>query len=92
MLKIDSMNIYPVEHLMLCLLENEEIIEIVDNITSDREVAINDLKNYLDDKDFNGLVGETPWDGKSKKTTSVERVMQRAFAQVIFSARDPNKS
>ena len=77
-----------VEHLMLCLLENEEIIEIVDNITSDREVAINDLKNYLDDKDFNGLVGETPWDGKPKKTTSVERVMQRAFAQVIFSARD----
>ena len=77
-----------VEHLMLCLLENEEIIEIVDNITADREVAINDLKNYLDDKDFNGLVGETPWDGKPKKTTSVERVMQRAFAQVIFSARD----
>jgi ATP-dependent Clp protease ATP-binding subunit ClpA len=31
-----------VEHLMLCLLENEEIIEIVDNITADREVAIND--------------------------------------------------
>ena len=77
-----------VEHLILCLLENEEIIEIVDNITADREVAINDLKNYLDDKDFNGLVGETPWDGKPKKTTSVERVMQRAFAQVIFSARD----
>tara|TARA_B100000902_G_scaffold34893_1_gene41899 strand:- start:15754 stop:17952 length:2199 start_codon:yes stop_codon:yes gene_type:complete len=77
-----------VEHLMLCLLENEEIIEIVDNITGDREVAINDLRNYLDDKDYNGLVGETPWDGKPKKTTSVERVMQRAFAQVIFSARD----
>ncbi len=77
-----------VEHLMMCLLESPEIAEIVDNITGDREVAISDLRNYLDDKQFNGLVGETPWDGKPKKTTSVERVMQRAFAQVIFSARD----
>ena len=77
-----------VEHLMMCLLESPEIAEIVDNISGDREVAIGDLRNYLDDKQFNGLVGETPWDGKPKKTTSVERVMQRAFAQVIFSARD----
>ena len=77
-----------VEHLMLCLLETPEISEIVDAITDDRETAINDLKNYLDDKEFNGLVGETQWDGKPKKTATVERVMQRAFAQVIFSARD----
>ena len=77
-----------IEHLMICLLEHPEIADIVDNITGDREVAISDLRNYLDDKLFNGLVGEIPWDGKPKKTTSVERVMQRAFAQVIFSARD----
>ena len=77
-----------VEHLMLCLLETPEISEIVDAITDDKETAINDLKNYLDDKEFNGLVGETQWDGKPKKTATVERVMQRAFAQVIFSARD----
>ena len=54
---------------MLCLLENEEIIEIVDN-TADREVT-NDLKNYLDDKDQRTC--RRNWDGKSKKTTSVER-------------------
>ena len=77
-----------VEHLMLCLLETPEISEIVDAITDDKETAINDLQNYLDDKEFNGLVGETQWDGKPKKTATVERVMQRAFAQVIFSARD----
>ena len=47
-----------VEHLMLCLLETPEISEIVDAITDDRETAINDLKNYLDDKEFNGLVQE----------------------------------
>mgnify|MGYP003316718871 CR=1 FL=1 len=34
------------------------------------------------------LAKSSKFQQKPKKTTSVERVMQRAFAQVIFSARD----
>ena len=54
--------------------------------------AKEDLKNYLKDTEFNGLKGEVVFEGKSKKTTAIERVLQRAFAQVIFSARDPSCS
>ena len=76
------------EHLMLCCLEDEAIIELLENFDCDRELAHKDLVNYLSDESNNGLKGDIPYDGKPKKTASVERVMQRAFAQVIFSARD----
>ncbi|MDC1040356.1 AAA family ATPase [bacterium] len=76
------------EHLMLCCLEEDAIIELLDNFECDVELTRQDLKNYLDDDSTNGLKGDVPYDGKPKKTASVERVMQRAFAQVIFSARD----
>ncbi len=76
------------EHLMLCCLEEEAIIELLDNFDCDVELTRQDLKNYLEDDATNGLKGDVPYDGKPKKTASVERVMKRAFAQVIFSARD----
>ena len=76
------------EHLMLCCLEDEAIIELLENFDCDRDLAHKDLVNYLSDESNNGLKGDIPYDGKPKKTASVERVMQRAFAQVIFSARD----
>ena len=76
------------EHLMLCCLEEEAIIELLDGFECDVELTRQDLTNYLDDDNTNGLKGDVPYDGKPKKTASVERVMQRAFAQVIFSARD----
>ena len=76
------------EHLTFCLLEDEEVIEVLMHIDCDWETAKTDLENYLGDSLFNGLVGETVYDGKPKKTVSIERVLQRAFAQVIFSARD----
>jgi ATP-dependent Clp protease ATP-binding subunit ClpA len=76
------------EHLMLCCLEEEAIIELLDGFECDIELTRQDLTNYLDDDNTNGLKGDVPYDGKPKKTASVERVMQRAFAQVIFSARD----
>ena len=36
--------------------------------------AKEDLKNYLKDTEFNGLKGEVVFEGKSKKTTAIERV------------------
>ncbi len=76
------------EHLALCLLEDDDVVDVLVNIDCDWESAKTDLENYLQDEEFNGLKGETVYDGKPKKTVSIERVLQRAFAQVIFSARD----
>ena len=76
------------EHLAFCLLEDDDVVEVLTHIDCDWEVAKDDLGDYLEDIDFNGLQGETPYDGKPKKTVSIERVLQRAFAQVIFSSRD----
>ena len=78
------------EHLMLCCLEDEDVLQVLDEIDDQHEcdLAKADLVNYLADDTVNGLKGEIVYDGKPKKTEGVERVMQRAFAQVIFSARD----
>ena len=78
------------EHLMLCCLEDEDVLQVLDEIDDqhDCDLAKADLINYLADDTVNGLKGEIVYDGKPKKTEGVERVMQRAFAQVIFSARD----
>ncbi len=76
------------EHLMYCLLEDEDVVDVLETIECDWPTAKEDLKNYLQDPEQNNLIGENPYEGRPKKTTSVERVMQRAFAQVIFSARD----
>ena len=75
---------------MLCCLEDDDVIQVLDQIDDqhDCDLAKADLINYLADDTVNGLKGEIVYDGKPKKTEGVERVMQRAFAQVIFSARD----
>ena len=76
------------EHLMFALLEHDAVVEVLDKIDCDYLTAKDDLIDYLADNEFNGLTGEVVYDGKPKKTVSIERVLQRAFAQVIFSARD----
>jgi|TARA_B110000977_G_scaffold195957_2_gene275416 ATP-dependent Clp protease ATP-binding subunit ClpA len=76
------------EHLMYSLLEHDAVVEVLDKIDCDYITAKDDLIDYLVDNDHNGLTGEVIYDGKPKKTVSIERVLQRAFAQVIFSSRD----
>jgi ATP-dependent Clp protease ATP-binding subunit ClpA len=76
------------EHLVYCLLEDTDVTDTLQQIECDWEVAKSDLHEYLNDTGYNGLHGEVPYDGRPKKTVSIERVLQRAFAQVIFSARE----
>ena len=76
------------EHLVYCLLEDSDVTDILQLVECDWETAKTDLHEYLNDTAYNGLHGEVPWDGRPKKTVSIERVLQRAFAQVIFSARE----
>ena len=40
------------EHLMLCCLEEEAIIELLDNFECDVELTRQDLKNYLENKEL----------------------------------------
>lgn len=76
------------EHITLSLLDDDTIVDILSKIDCDWASAKQDLIEYLEDGEFNGLTGEIEYEGKPKKTLTIERVMQRAFAQVIFSARE----
>lgn len=86
--QINAHEYVTLEHLILSLFEDESIQEVLNKIECDWLSAKSDIEQYLNDSEFNGLVGEIEFEGKPKKTASIERVLQRAFAQVIFSARD----
>jgi len=79
------------EHIMFCLLENEDIDELVKELSVDLNNIVEDLNHYLDDPELNGLVNEHGVKGDPKKTASTERIIQRALAQVIFSGREEVK-
>ena len=79
------------EHIMFCLLENPDIEELVKDLNVDINNIVEDLNHYLDDPDLNGLINENGIKGDPKKTTSTERIIQRALAQVIFTGREEVK-
>ncbi len=79
------------EHIMFCLLENPDIEELVRDLNVDINNIVEDLNHYLDDPDLNGLINENGIKGDPKKTTSTERIIQRALAQVIFTGREEVK-
>jgi ATP-dependent Clp protease ATP-binding subunit ClpA len=76
------------EHVTVSLLNNKKIIELCKEL----KIVVNDiqtdLKTYLDNDEFNGLVAGNGFKGAPKKTTAIERVFQRALAQVIFGGRE----
>ena len=76
------------EHLVVSLFDDEHVVAVLEEVECDWLTAKDDLENYLAANDFNGLVGEIPYEGRPKKTVSIERALQRAFAQVIFNARE----
>jgi len=80
-----------IEHIMFCLLENEEIVSLVKEMKVDLNNIIEDLNQYLQDPELNGLENEHGIKGDPKKTVSTERIIQRALAQVIFSGREEVK-
>jgi len=76
------------EHLTLSLFEDEDIISLCKNLKVDHDQIIEDLKNYLNDPESNGLVPSNGTKGLPKKTVSLDRVIQRSLAQVLFTGRD----
>jgi ATP-dependent Clp protease ATP-binding subunit ClpA len=75
------------EHLTHSLLQEKSIRAISDSVGANADQIRTDLLNYLSANEYNGMVPGNGIKGQPKKTSSVERVIQRALAQVIFSGR-----
>ena len=76
------------EHVTLRLLENKKIQDLLSDLKIETNKIKEDLNNYLNDLEFNGLETSNGYKGAPKKTTAIERVFQRGLAQVIFGGRD----
>ena len=76
------------EHVTSSLLDNKKIAELCKELKIDVKDIQKDLKEYLDNGDFNGLIAANGFKGSPKKTGAIERVFQRALAQVIFGGRE----
>ena len=72
------------EHLVLCLLEDEVITKLCSTEGIDINQIKQDIRNHLDSED-NGLISENGSKGSPKKTKTIERVFQRGLAQVMFN-------
>jgi len=75
------------EHILNCVLEEKSVIRICKELKININAIVNDLNNYLDDFDFNGLTNENGPKGPPKQTVAIERLVQRTLASVIFSNR-----
>ena len=71
------------EHMTLALIEHKPFNEMLTNFGADVDGLVMDLRNYLSMQlHLKTINTDTP-----KKTHALERVFNRAFTQVIFSAR-----
>ncbi len=76
------------EHIMLCLLEYKDIINLATDLEVDIDQIKSDITNYLNDTGLNGLATPNGQKGPPKKTHTVDRVLQRSLAQVLFNSRN----
>ena len=65
------------EHIMFCLLEHEDISKLIKELKVDINNIVEDLNQYLDDPNLNGLENEHGVKGDPKKTVATERIIQR---------------
>ena len=76
------------EHILLHLLEEKEIAKTIKELSVDVNNIKEDVSQYLADNEWSGLANSKVAKGQPKKTMAIERIIQRAVAQVIFSGRD----
>ena len=75
------------EHLFFAMLCSDNFMKILDGFGIDPQPMKTDLLTYLQTKLDEIKVPEGTTNFKPKKTQTVERVMNRAFTQVLFSGR-----
>jgi len=74
-----------IEHLLFAMLADEAFGDIIKGYGSNLDELKNDLQDYLNNKCQEITVPDVVV--KPKKTQSVERVLNRAFTQVLFNGR-----
>jgi ATP-dependent Clp protease ATP-binding subunit ClpA len=74
------------EHLLIALIESKNFNKLLTDYGVDVENLLRDLYDYIGRQTH--LVNETKLDLTPMRTHSLERVFNRAFTQVLFSARD----
>jgi ATP-dependent Clp protease ATP-binding subunit ClpA len=75
------------EHLVFAMLCEEKLFEIIKNYGGDAEYIKTNLEHYLKNSLIDITIQDPPKNFKPKKTQTVERVLNRAFTQVLFSGR-----
>lgn len=73
-----------VEHLLLALVSHKPFKKCLDNFGADSDSMINDITAYIDS--LHAIVATDP-DNITRKTLSLERVMNRSITQVLFTGR-----
>jgi ATP-dependent Clp protease ATP-binding subunit ClpA len=74
-----------IEHLIYSIMCDQESYDMISNFGADANFIKTNIDHYLKNN-LNEIVSQTPVQ-KPKKTTSVERVLNRCFTQVLFSGR-----
>jgi len=75
------------EHLTFAMLCEEKFFELIVNYGADSDYIKKNLEHYLKTQLEEIKVDPVPKGFKPKKTQTVERVLNRAFTQVLFSGR-----
>jgi ATP-dependent Clp protease ATP-binding subunit ClpA len=74
-----------IEHLVYSIMCDQESYQIMENYGADANFIKTNLDHYIKNNLKEIVINET--DHKPKKTSSVERVLNRCFTQVLFSGR-----
>jgi ATP-dependent Clp protease ATP-binding subunit ClpA len=74
-----------IEHLIYSIMCDQESFDIIEKFGADANFIKANLDHYLKNN-LNDIKAEDP-DVKPRKTSSVERVLNRCFTQVLFSGR-----
>jgi len=74
------------EHLLCVMLEDDEFRESIIGYGSDPDLMKKNLENYVATKLNDIKIDDEKF--KPKKTQAVERVLNRAFAQILFQGRN----
>jgi len=75
------------EHLIFAMLCEEKFYELLVNFGGDGDYIKKNLEHYLKNQLDEIKIDPIPKGFKPKKTQTVERVLNRAFTQVLFSGR-----
>lgn len=76
------------EHITLFLLEDEEIIKLCKKLEVDRDRICSDLRQYLENEDYNGLKSRNGSKGSPRQTSTVEFIFQRGLARSLFTKEE----